>query len=39
MACLQYFEALRLYEDENDGSPLDVESREKESYLDAAVDM
>ena len=35
LACLQYSEALRSYEDENG----DVEPRQKEDYLDAALNM
>ena len=38
MACLQYYEALRLFECEN-GSALDAEPRQKEAYLDAAMNM
>ena len=38
LACLQYFEALRLFEAEN-GCAFDAESRQKEAYLDAALNM
>ena len=38
LACLQYFEALRLFEAEN-GCAFDAESRQMEAYLDAALNM
>ena len=39
LACLQYFEALRLFEDENGGSTYNAEPRQKEAYLEAALNM